>query len=80
MNLIITVVLLLLCITTIFAAIKGKNEYESIGVVLLDSVTFHKVVPNHNYAVVVIVVNKADIGIIIYFYIKYYLFIKNNYY
>lgn len=64
MNVFLTVFILVLCIATVFAAIKGKNEFESFGVVLLDSITFHKVVPNPNYAVVVIVVNKAEIGII----------------
>jgi hypothetical protein len=35
---------------------------ESMGVVLLDSITFPKVVPSTKYAVVVIVCNKREIG------------------
>jgi len=48
--------------TTTFAKIKGKNEFESLGVVLLDAITFPKVVPHPKLNVLVMVCNKGEIG------------------
>lgn len=41
---------------------SSRNEYETLGVLLLDSITFPKIVPNSNVNVVVCIINKGDIG------------------
>lgn len=63
-------ILLLLCIVLAILSIvdaqrnkiKYRNEFETESVVLLDSFTFPKIVPNPNHAVVVLVTNKREIG------------------
>lgn len=42
--------------------VKVKNDYESLGVVYLDAITFPKVVPHEKRAVLVLVFNKASVG------------------
>ena len=42
--------------------VKVKNDYESLGVVYLDAITFPKIVPHETKAVLVMVFNKANVG------------------
>ena len=44
------------------AKLKWKNENEANGILLLDSVTFPKIVPNEKYSVFVGFFKKASIG------------------
>ena len=43
-------------------AIKGKDPLEVPGVVLLDSITFPKLIPNSDFCTLVLFANKALIG------------------
>lgn len=43
-------------------ALPLKSEFETKGVVLLDSITFRKIIPNDNFDVVVLLCNKRQIG------------------
>ena len=54
--------LLLLSFTNVVISAKGKHSQETYGVVLLDSITFPKIVPSPNNVVLVLVTNKAYIG------------------
>jgi hypothetical protein len=59
----IFVALLCVSISNICAEkVKYKNEHETRGVVLLDAITFHKVVPSPSHAVLVLVCNKYEMG------------------
>jgi hypothetical protein len=53
--------LLALLAVVAVSALPLKDEFETKGVVLLDSITFPKVVPS-KVATVVLVANKAEIG------------------
>jgi len=55
-------IFLALCLVAALAKIKGKNQHETLGVLLLDAITFPKVVPHPKLNVLVMVTNKAQIG------------------
>lgn len=44
-----------LAVSVTLGLIKGKNQHETLGVLLLDAITFPKVVPHATNAVVVLV-------------------------
>jgi len=62
----ITVAALALCLLLLIfvteAKLKWKNENEANGILLLDSVTFPKIVPNDKYSIFVGFFKKASIG------------------
>ena len=43
--------------------LKGKNDLEAYGVVLLDSITFPKIIPSSNHHTFVLFVDKGKIGL-----------------
>jgi len=59
---IIKIFLLSLFLYYVNCKVKVKNDYESLGVVYLDAITFPKVVPHENRAVLILVFNKASVG------------------
>ena len=58
----IKIILFSLLLYFVNCAVKVKNDYESLGVVYLDAITFPKVVPHEKRAVLVLVFSKATAG------------------
>ena len=50
------------CVSQCNAILKGKNEHETYGVVLLDSITFPKLIPSNEYSAIVIFCDKREVG------------------
>lgn len=60
---ILIITIITLCkLFSIDAAIPFKSEHESKGVLLLDGITYSKIVPNVERDVVILICNKGDIG------------------
>ena len=62
----LTVSAILLMLVTrmhVVYSLKGKDPLEIFGVVLLDSITFPKIVPSSSYSTVVVFAEKAKIGV-----------------
>ena len=55
-------ILALLMLFHVVSSLKGKSPDEAPGVVLLDSITFPKVVPSCNAHILVLFLNKQQIG------------------
>ena len=60
-SLLLLLVVALLCVSTVHA-LKLKAPEEAKGVVLLDSITYHKLIPSPIHYYVVLVANKHSIG------------------
>jgi hypothetical protein len=55
-------ILILLTILQSCIAIKGKDANEVFGVVMLDSITFPKIIPSTTHDTVVLFADKAKVG------------------
>lgn len=58
----ITILISLILIYIVSSKVKVKNDYESLGVVYLDAITFPKIVPHETKAVLVMVFSKTSVG------------------
>lgn len=58
----IILLLLMILVNVDSIKVKVKNDYENLGVVYLDAITFSKVVPHENKAVLVMVFSKNSVG------------------
>jgi hypothetical protein len=58
----LSILLSLLLVYIVTSKVKVKNDYESLGVVYLDAITFPKIVPHETKAVLVMVFSKTSVG------------------
>eukprot|EP01041_Mallomonas_annulata_P006391 gene6391-12929_t len=56
------IVIKLKVVVDVECKLKGRNDYETTGVLLLDSITFPKLIPNDKYNMIVGFFLKSDIG------------------